>query len=147
MQAHGWTLLFHACLITQMQKLHAAALRAEQNDPHGFAGNANVKLFRALSRLILEVVPRDPGQEAFRQGNSLGSAHRLWRRAKIGRRFRLFFRYDSTAKIIVYTWVNDTQTLRSAGSASDPYAVFERMLRQGHPPTGWAGLVAASKGD
>lgn len=41
--------------------------------------------------------------------------------AKIGRRFRLFFRYDSRAKIIVFAWVNDEQTLRSAGSKSDPF--------------------------
>ncbi len=29
-----------------------------------------------------------------------------------------FFRYDSKAKVIVYAWVNDEQTLRSAGSKS-----------------------------
>ena len=56
----------------------------------------------------------------------MGSAYRHWRRAKLGRRYRLFFRYDSKAKVIVYAWVNDEQTLRSAGSKSDPYAVFER---------------------
>lgn len=46
-------------------------------------------------------------------------------RSKIGRRFRLFFRYDSKARAIVFAWVDDEQTLRSAGSRSDPYAVFE----------------------
>ncbi|WP_395828562.1 type II toxin-antitoxin system YhaV family toxin [Elstera sp.] len=147
MDTHGWTLLFHACLIEQMQKLHAAAERAQQADPHGFAGNANVKLFRALSRTILESVPSDPGREEFRQGNTLGPHHRHWRRAKIGQRFRLFFRYDAAARVIVYAWVNDAQTLRSAGSKSDPYAVFARMLGQGHPPDDWDALMAASRGD
>ena len=95
MQRHGWTLLFHEGVIEQLRKLQAAAERAEQNDPHGFEGNANVKLFRALSQLIMEVVPSDPSRDEYRQGNTLGPADRHWRRAKIGRRFRLFFRYHS----------------------------------------------------
>jgi toxin YhaV len=147
MQRHGWTLLFHGAVIEQLRKLHTAVQRAERNDPHGFEGNANVRLFRALSQLILEVVPSDPARSEFRQGNTLGAAHRHWRRAKIGRRFRLFFRYDSKSKVIVYAWVNDEETLRSAGSKSDPYAVFAKMLAQGNPPDDWAALVGASKGD
>jgi toxin YhaV len=147
MRRHGWTLLFHACVIEQLQRLHAAAQRAEANDRKGAADNANVKLLRALSHLILDVVPLDPANESYRQGNTLGPAHRHWRRAKVGRRFRLFFRYDSTARIIVFAWVNDERTLRSAGSKSDPYAVFEKMLRRGHPPDGWDALLAASRKD
>ena len=57
MQRHGWTLLFHDCLIDQLRKLHSAVQRAQRNDPAGFASNANVKLFHALSRLMLEVIP------------------------------------------------------------------------------------------
>ena len=53
MQRHGWALLFHDCVIEQLQKLHAAARRAQENDPKGFESNANVKLFRALSQLMM----------------------------------------------------------------------------------------------
>lgn len=147
MQRHGWTLLFHDCVIEQLQKLHDAVQRARESDPAGFESNANVKLFRALSQLMMDVVPSDPARDDYRQGNTLGLAHRHWRRAKIGRRFRLFFRYDSKAKIIVYAWVNDAQTLRASGSRSDPYAVFERMLGRGTPPDGWDALVKASRHD
>lgn len=147
MQRHGWILLFHECIVEQLQKLHAAAERVQRNDPVGFERNANVKLFRALSQLILETVPSDPGRDEYRQGNTLGSAHRHWRRAKIGRRFRLFFRYDSRSKTIVFAWVNDDQTLRAAGSKSDPYAVFGKMLEKGNPPDDWGQLVAASRSD
>ena len=147
MQRHGWTLLFHACVIEQLQKLHAAVSRAQESDPERFESNANVKLFRALSQLMLDVVPGDPARDEYRQGNTLGEAHRHWRRVKIGRRFRLFFRYDSKAKVIVYAWVNDEQTLRSSGSKSDPYAVFEKMLGRGNPPDEWNELVQASKQD
>jgi toxin YhaV len=46
---HGWTLLFHDCLLEQLTKLKLAAERAEVADPSGFEENANVKLYRVLS--------------------------------------------------------------------------------------------------
>jgi toxin YhaV len=145
MLRHGWTLLFHECLVEQLRKLKAAADRDESADPSQFEANANVKLFRALSHLILETVPGDPTCAEYRQGKTMGPAYRPWRRAKIGRRFRLFFRYDSKAKVIVFAWVNDEQTLRSSGSKSDPYAVFQKMLDRGNPPDGWDALVAQAR--
>ena len=75
----------------------------------------------------------------------MGMAFRHWRRAKIGRRFRLFFRFDSKTKIILFAWVNDENTLRSSGSEGDHYAVFQKMLNRGHSPDNWAVLVSASK--
>jgi len=140
-------LLFHEGVIVQLRKLQEAVARAEQNDPQGFESNANVNLFRALSHLIMDGVPSDPGRDEFRQGNTLGTAYRHWRRAKIGRRFRLFFRYDSKSRVIVYAWVNDEHTLRSAGSKSDPYAVFEKMLGRGNPPDDWDALITATRSD
>ena len=146
-QCHGWNLLFHDCLIEQLRKLETAAARAKAQDPQGFESNANVKLFDALVALIFEVVPSDPNRDEYRQGNTMGAAYRHWRRAKIGRRFRLFFRFDSKTRIIIFAWVNDENTLRSSGSKSDPYNVFQRMLERGHPPDDWAALVAASRAD
>ena len=145
MQRHDWNLLFHDGLIEQLQKLQAAAQRAQAQDPQGFESNANVKLFNALAQLMLETVPSDPNRDEYRQGNTMGPAFRHWRRAKVGRRFRLFFRFDSKTKVIIFAWVNDENTLRSAGSKSDPYAVFQKMLERGHPPDAWAALVTASK--
>ena len=145
MQQHGWTLLFHAQLIGQLMKLRAAVLRAQENDPRGFESNANVRFFRALVRLMQDVVPGDPARDEYRQGNTLGPEFRHWRRARLGRRYRLFFRYDSKAKIIVYAWINDEETLRSSGSRSDPYVVFEKMLGRGNPPDEWNALVQASR--
>ncbi|GAB7081899.1 type II toxin-antitoxin system YhaV family toxin [Megalodesulfovibrio paquesii] len=145
MQRHGWTLLFHECLVEQLQRLEQAAARALARNPEEAASNANVKLFRALSRLILETIPEDPTREGYRQGNTMGPAFRHWCRVKVGRRFRLYFRFDSNSKVIIFAWANDEQPLRSAGSRSDPYAVFQKMLHRGHPPAGWAALVKASK--
>ena len=147
MRRHGWTLLFHDCLIDQLRKLHHAARRAQRRDPTGFASNANVKLFHALSRLMLEVIPQDPSRDTYRQGTTLGRRHCHWRRARIGRRFRLFLRYDTRAKVIVYAWVNDQSMLRSSGSRTDPYTLFARMLARGQPPDDWVSLMAASRQD
>lgn len=109
--------------------------------------NANVKLFDALTTLILEVVPSDPNRDEYRQGNTMGPAFRHWRRAKIDRRFRLFFRFDSKTRIIIFAWVNDEHTLRSSGAKTDPYIVFQKMLKSGHPPDDWDALLVASKSD
>ena len=52
--------------------------------------------------------------KAVRQGNRLGEDHRHWVRATFGgNRFRLFFRADSEAKVIVYAWVNDRDALQA----------------------------------
>lgn len=147
MQRHGWTLLFHAHLTQQLEKLHAAVRRAQASDPAGHETNANVKFFRALTHLMLDAVPSDPARDEYRQGNTLGLAYRHWRRAKLGRRYRLFFRYDSKSRVIVYAWINDEQTLRSSGSQSDPYAVFKKMLARGKPPDDWGALTQTSKPD
>ncbi len=144
MQAHGWTILVHDCLATQLRKLHDAGERARVQDPEGYCSNANVRAFAALARLMLDTVPQDPGRAAYRQGNTLGAAHRHWRRAKFGGRFRLFFRYDSRSRIIVYAWVNDEKSLRQRGGRNDPYAVFQKMLDRGHPPGDWRSLLASA---
>ena len=144
MEKHGWRLLFYTEFGRQRSKLKDAAERAQRKDPLEFASNANVKLLRAVDRAMSDVIPQDPSRAEYRQGNTLGRGYRHWRRAKIGRRFRVFFRYDAKAKVIVYTWMNDERTLRSAGSKTDPYTVFARMLAQGDPPNDWASLIAGS---
>ncbi|WP_158925311.1 type II toxin-antitoxin system YhaV family toxin [Acidisphaera sp. S103] len=146
MQCHGWRLAGHPLLLDQLDRLITAAERARISDAAGWQGNANVKLLATLRDLMLDRVPRDPLATEFRQGNTLGPAHRHWFRAKFGaNRFRLFLRADSASRIIVYAWVNDRDTLRKASAASDPYAVFARMLAHGNPPDTWPGLLAAAQ--
>ena len=139
--------LTHKNLIEQLRKLDAAVSRATANDPQGCGSNSNVKLFNALAKLIFQTIPADPNHDSYRQGNTFGPAFRHWRRAKIGRRFRLFFRFDARSKIIIFAWVNDAQTLRASGSRIDPYSVFQKMLAAGHPPDNWAALLAAGKAE
>jgi toxin YhaV len=139
-----WSLLFHQCLLEQLERLKKSSDKALAANPATAHTNANVKLYAALARLILETIPSDPAREEYRQGNTMGSDYRHWRRAKIGRRFRLFFRYDSRIKVIVYAWVNDANTLRAKGSQRDPYTVFQNMLDRGNPPDDWDTLLRES---
>lgn len=145
MLVNGWTLLFHDAVIGQLEKLVEAGDRARLADPKNYHGNANVKLLAALSKLMLEIIPADPTRPEFRQGNTLGPEYRHWFRAKFLGRFRLFFRYDSKARLIVYAWVNDERTLRQSGGKNDPYEVFKRMLKSGDPPNDWAALVKRTR--
>ncbi len=59
-------------------------------------------------------------------------------------RFRLFFRYDSNAKVIIFAWVNDETKLRTYGATTGDYSVFKGMLDDGNPPDDWAALRKAS---
>ncbi len=144
-KVNGWTLLAHDCFLEQLHKLKAAADRAYEGNPAGAASNASVKLFQAVSSLVIKNIPEDPSRAKYRQGRTLGKEHTLWRRAKIGRRFRLFFRYDSASKIIIYAWLNDESSLRSAASNTDPYAIFQKMLNRGNPPNSWDELLTEAR--
>ena len=144
MKSGDWSLLFHRCALEQLERLKAASDKAVASNPRDAPMNANVKLYAALAKLMLETIPSDPARDEYRQGNTMGPDFRHWRRAKIGRRFRLFFRYDSRTKVIVYAWVNDEKTLRSAGAGNDPYTVFQKMLSRGNPADDWSKLESES---
>jgi len=129
-----------------LERLVASVERAKTSDPKGWHHKPDARTLSAIHALIFDRIPRDPLAAEFRQGNTLGKGHRHWFRAKFGgSRFRLFFRADSRAKVIVYAWVNDRDTLRKQGANSDPYAVFAKMLASGNPPDDWQGLLAAGQ--
>jgi toxin YhaV len=143
---NGWQIFAHPLFLDQIEKLTAAVERARAKDPAGYQGTANAKLLAALRKLIWETIPADPARPEYRQGGTLGAARKHWFRAKFGgQRFRLFFRYNAAAKIIIFAWVNDSDTLRTYGSKSDAYAVFRSMLDKGNPPDDWDALESAAK--
>jgi toxin YhaV len=142
--ANGWRLFGWRAFRLRFQQLVAEVERLRAEDPEGYGHHSSTKLLAAVHRLVVREIPRDPGAARFRQGNTLGPAHRHWYRAKY-RRFRLFYRYHSDAGIIVYAWLNDEETLREEGARTDPYVVFRKMLERGHPPTTWGELLEASR--
>ena len=142
---NGWTLYAHPLFLDQLERLTQAVARAAKKNPTGYAASADAKLLAVMRKLMFEVIPIDPARPEFRQGGTLGQARKHWFRAKFGGgRFRLFFRYSTSAKIIIFAWVNDRDTLRTYGAKSDAYAVFKAMLDKGNPPEDWAMLMAQS---
>jgi toxin YhaV len=130
--------------LDQLEKLVEAVELDKKNDPDNYTNKANAKLLKAISTLALERIPQDPSDNRYRLGNTLGEAYKHWFRDKFGAgRFRLFFRYDSKSKVIIYAWVNDENTLRTYGAKSDAYAVFSAMLSEGNPPDSWDVLAAS----
>jgi toxin YhaV len=97
-------------------------------NPSRYKSGANAKLLANTVELALKRIPQDPTLPRYRQGDTLGKAYKHWFREKFSNgRFRLFFRYDLASKVIVYAWVNDSNTLRTYGSASDAGAKASRL--------------------
>jgi toxin YhaV len=146
LERHGWRLYAHPLFLDQLERLLASVERAKRSNPERWQSKADARLLAAVRMLLLDRIPREPLSPEFRQGNTLGKDRRHWFRAKFGgNRFRLFFRADSQARVIVYAWVNDRDTLRKAGAGTDPYAVFARMLASGNPPDDWLALLATAQ--
>lgn len=142
---NGWTLYAHPLFLEQLEKLTKAVEKAKKKNPKVYQKSANAKLLAAIRKLAFEDIPADPARPEYRQGGTLGAKRKHWFRAKFASgRFRLFFRYSSSAKIIVCAWVNDQNTLRTYGSKSDAYAVFKKMLDADNPPDDWDALMATS---
>lgn len=138
---NGWTILAHPLFLDQLEKLTETVEALKAKKPNEYQKNASTKLLAALNKLVFETIPSDPTATVYRQGSTLGDAHKHWFRAKFGNgRFRLFFRYDSNAKVIIFAWVNDETTLRTYGAKTDAYKVFKGMLDNGNPPDDWTAL-------
>ncbi|GJD40162.1 type II toxin-antitoxin system YhaV family toxin [Methylobacterium bullatum] len=144
----GWTVFAHPLLLDQLERATAAVEAAKAADPTGYQRTAQAKLLAMLATLIFETIPSDPTRQEYRQGDTLGRTRKHWFRAKFGNgRFRLFFRYDSRTKILIFAWVNDETTLRTYGSKTDAYRVFKGMLDKGNPPDDWKSLLAAASAE
>jgi toxin YhaV len=145
MEALGWRLYVHPLFERQLDKLVKRVEKLAAANPRTYTSHPAAKLLATISRYIRETIPRDPNAAEFRQGNTLGAGNRHWFRAKFHNRYRLFFRFSSEHKIIIYAWVNDEGGLRKSGAKTDPYAVFQAMLESGDPPGSFADLLRASK--
>lgn len=143
MVVDGWSLFAHPHFGDQLDRLMKAVELERAKAPGTTTATPNAKLLATLRTLVFETIPADPTRPDFRQGGTLGAGRTHWFRAKFGgQRFRLFFRFDTRSRIIVYAWVNDGTTLRAYGARTDAYAVFRRMLAAGNPPDAWSDLLA-----
>jgi len=136
-ERNGWKLYQHPAFREVFNRLMEDVESIKDKNPDTYQSHPKTKLLKRIIDLILVEIPSNPKAEQFRLGNTLGKSYRHWHRAKFFGRFRLFFRYSSSHKAIVYAWMNDENTLRKAGAKSDPYAVFVKGLGKGNPPDDW----------
>ncbi len=138
MIANGWRLYYFRVFKAALDELEAIVTELAGNDPEGYKSHPKTKLLASVYRAVTEVVPANPDAPEFRLGKTLGAGNTNWRRVKAGMpdRYRLFFRFASSPlKIVVYVWFNDEDSLRKAGSKTDVYETFKRMLARGVVPS------------
>jgi toxin YhaV len=145
MVVNGWRLFAHPEFTQQFKRLSTQVEALAAKTPATYRDQPATKLLTTIQRYILEIIPRDPNAPEFRQGNTLGEDNRHWFRAKFHERYRLFFRFSSREKVIIYAWVNDENSLRKSGARTDPYALFRNMLAAGKPLSSMVQLSGASK--
>lgn len=144
MDVNGWKLYVSDIFERQFDRLIEEVEAISERDPDHFFDHPKYKLLLGIQENIYHRVPLNPDHPDYRLGHTLGKQHGHWRRIKknaLPERYRLFFQFRSHEKKIVYAWFNDESTLRKAGAKTDVYAVFEAMLKKGHPPTTWDELI------
>ncbi|HEY8622318.1 MAG TPA: type II toxin-antitoxin system YhaV family toxin [Casimicrobiaceae bacterium] len=148
MEIGGWRLYYHRIFAAALDELEAGVAALAKKDPAGYCSHPRTRLLASIHKAITQTVPANPAHPDFRLGKALGSGYANWRRVKSGMlgRYRLFFRFASRpAKTIVFVWFNDEDTLRKAGSKTDVYEAFRRMLARGEVPDGVDTLLKESK--
>lgn len=142
---HGWIIFAHPLFVTQVEALAGEVETLKSKDPVGYKKKNATKRLAAIVKLITDVIPQDPKRPEYRQGTTLGEAHKHWFRAKFFQQYRLFFRFHAASRIIVFAWVNDDRSKRAYESEKDAYRVFRKMLESGHPPSDWDELLSQAK--
>jgi toxin YhaV len=138
---NGWSIYAHPIFLDQLNGLILEVEARKARDPKTWQKKNCAKRLAAIFKLVIEAIPADPGAAAFRQGGTLGDNRKHWFRAKFFQQYRLFYRFNSDAKVIVMAWVNDDKTLRAYGSRTDAYATFKGMLDNGNPPDDFDALL------
>jgi len=138
---HGWIICFHPLFRAQLAQLCREVENIKLKTPAKHASHSKTKRLFAIEQLVFDTIPQDPTRPEYRQGDALGEEYRHWFRAKFFQQYRLFFRYHTGSKTIVFAWVNDEQTKRAYESDTDAYRVFRKMLLKGNPPDDWDALI------
>ena len=142
---NSWRIFIHEALETQLAKLAGSVAWMQLAEQTTSKNNRHKKVLKSIKRAMFESVPVAPGRIEHRLGHTIGREHTAWFRVKVLQQFRLFYRYDSVQKIIVYVWVNDEESLRAYGSKTDAYSLFKKMLDSGNPPGSFEELLKQSR--
>ena len=144
----AWQLFYFKLFKAALDELEQAVTKLAQQHPTEYKSHPKTRLLASVYKCITQLVPANPDNPDFRLGKTLGKEYANWRRVKKGMpdRYRLFFRFASSpVQLIVYVWFNDEDTLRKAGSKTDVYEAFKRMLMRGEVPSSINVLLAESQ--
>ena len=146
MVCNGWNLSYFHLFGQTLNQLEAEVTALASTDPKDFHHHPKAKLLKAVIEKVRREVPSGPEHRDFWLGGTLGDSYKDWRRVKhrLPPRYRLFFKFSSEDKRIIYAWLNDESTLRKKGAKTDVYEVFKRMLRRGDVPNGFDDLLKKS---
>jgi toxin YhaV len=143
-----WQLFYFKLFKQALDELEQTVTHLAQQQPTTYKSHPKTRLLASVYKCITQLVPTDPNHPDFRLGKMLGAEYTNWRRVKQGMpdRYRLFFRFASRpVPLIVYVWFNDEDTLRKAGSKTDVYEAFKRMLMRGEVPDSINALLTESR--
>lgn len=134
MEAHGWRLFVFSTLEIELNALRASVAKELAKGKKADQIPAEKRL-RSLQHVMFDAIPQNPEDKNYLLGNTLGPEFKQWRRAKFSGQYRLFFRFDSRLRVIIYCWVNNEQTLRQYESGTDAYRTYRKLLKSGHIPS------------
>ena len=101
---NGWSIHAHPLFLGQIEELIGQVEAKKRKDPKGYRSTNCAKRLAAIFKLVTGDIPADPANSKFRQGSALGGRRKHWFRAKFLQQYRLFFRFDSSRKVIVFAW-------------------------------------------
>lgn len=146
--SNTWQLYCFKLFKVALDHLEQCVAELAQQHPVQYRTHPKTRLLASIYKCMTQLVPANPDHPDFRLGKTLGKRYSNWRRVKKGMpdRYRLFFRFASSpVRLIVYVWFNDEDTLRKAGSKTDVYEAFKRLLARGEVPATINDLVAESE--
>ena len=131
LEALGWKLLYHPDFFgSQYERLIAEAERLRRSLPDAaFKQHPTARLVFAVAHVVNDIVPANPNHRDFLLRGALAKFRRV-KGHGLPERFRLFFVFSSTAKAVIYLYLNDERSLRQQGGRNDPYAIFQRLVRR-----------------
>lgn len=125
---NGWLVLYHPVFRKRYVALRdQVRLLKHRLSPAKYAQHPRVKLFAAVRYLVNEKVPSDPNASEYRLRDEL-SKHRRAKGQGLPPRYRLFWVFSETHRVIIFTYMNDEETLRKEGAKSDPYEVYKKLI-------------------
>ena len=87
---HGWRLFAHPLFLAQVQVLAQQVETLQRKDPEGYVNKNASKRLSAINKLAFDIITQYPTRPEYRQGHTLGGAHKHWFRAKFFQQYRFF---------------------------------------------------------